>query len=167
MDWVLLATGDPPQSPDGGVVALAMTIGTAVGGAVVWIAKMWMDWKERQRKEKLEDAQREREDEDRERHERATKEKTIVDHLTTLTDRLEKENMELQKEMADVRKELTRVTAHVMYLEGVMEAKNIKFRRFGPPPVPVPTGLVSGQSPAGPVEPYGPPAPGAGQQEEE
>ena len=159
MDWLLLAADPSPStSPDGGLIALATSVGGAVGGAVVWVMKMWGDWKKRKREEELEDAQREREDEDRERQEKAVKEKTIVDHLTALTGRLEKEDADLQKEMAEVRRELTRVTAHVMYLEGVMEAKNIKFRRFGPPPVPIQP--ASGQ---GVVEPHGP---GAGQEED-
>jgi hypothetical protein len=106
------------ETSDGGVAVLTV-LGTLVGGAAVWVAGQFFKWRD------LRSADR-----DKKRKEDKEDEKTIVDHYVFLNQRMDRENAELRQEISGVRSDLTNTLAHVRYLEGIMESKQIPFRPF-------------------------------------
>lgn len=97
-----------------GNVAIMTVIAGFIGGAAVWLKGYFDNRHERKRKEYKED------------------EKSIVDHLKEVEERCAQENKELKNDLKFTNKRLQQVFAHLMYLEGVLESKGIKFRRLEP-----------------------------------
>ena len=119
-----------------------MAVMTALGAAAQW----GFGWWAARRKERLE---REDRRADERRADRKADEKTIVSHLEAVVARLESEVEETRAELKQCQNELIRVTAHVMYLEGQMEARGIPFRPLGPPSVPRAAGEAGPDAAAG------------------
>jgi len=103
------------QASTGGIAVL-MAMSSIIGGAVIWVVRAYSERRAERRKEHKED------------------EKTIVDHYEQLKVRMDREIAELRKDNRKLGRRLTHTIAHVMYLEGIMESRDIKFRPFVPPP---------------------------------
>jgi hypothetical protein len=89
-----------------------MTTSGLIGAAAVWLAGYFNNKHERKRKEFKEDEQ------------------SIVAHLTQIEERCNQENKELKTDLKFTNKRLQQVLAHLMYLEGILETKGVKFRRL-------------------------------------
>lgn len=104
--WILFGeAGD-------GTIAILMTLSGLIAGAAVWLAGYFNSRHERRRKEYKEDEQ------------------SIADHLTRMEERCNQENKELKTDLKYTNKRLQQVLAHLMYLEGILETKGVKFRRL-------------------------------------
>jgi hypothetical protein len=93
-------------------IAIISIVSSLLGGGVTWLVTFLNGRHERSRKEHKED------------------EKTITDHLEEVRRRCEEENKELKADLKYTNKRLLDVMRHLMYLEGVLETKGIKFRRL-------------------------------------
>src|SRR5688500_14876374 len=103
------------ETPDG-VVALLITLAGLVGGAGVWLAAYLAGRRKENRDNLKED------------------EATIVGHQEKLIARLSRELDEMRAKVEAQNKLTSRLIAHMSYLEGIMSAKGIKFRRFAEEP---------------------------------
>lgn len=95
-----------------GSIAIIVTLSGMVGAAGVWVANWLSGRHDKRRAEKKED------------------EKTIVDHLKEVEERCNQENRELKLDIKHTNKRLLAVMNHLMYLEGILESKGIRFRRM-------------------------------------
>lgn len=111
-----------------GVITSFLT--AVVGGAAAWLWTVWKesDDRKQKRKDKDELAAAAREKEEQAREDKG--EETIIGHQQRLIERMAREIAALQAEAKSARQLVVTLTGHVMYLEGVMEAKNMKFRRL-------------------------------------
>jgi hypothetical protein len=137
-----------------GQLAGLMAVASLLGAGVSYGVKWYMDYRK---------SSHEREDAvmARRRAEAKEDQQTIVDHMKVTVDRLDAENAGLRKEVKECRTDLTKVTAHVMYLEGIMEAKGVHFRPLVLASVPRQIGV----GPFSEIETHGPPL-GGGEEEE-
>lgn len=92
------------------LTALLVLVGTTVGGAVVWVANFWIG---------RSDVRRGRQQQD---------EKKITDHQEALIARQSAEISLLQGEVRRTQSRVTTLTGHVLYLQGIMEGKGVRFR---------------------------------------
>lgn len=91
-----------------GIAGLAAVL----GGAVTWATNFWVN------------RVRERRDW------RKADQKEIVDYQSATIERLSQEMKEVRSQLERVTSRLTSAIAHLMYLEGLLEARDIKFKSF-------------------------------------
>ena len=90
----------------------AIFASSTFGAAVVWLASYLATRRKESRQERKED------------------EKGIVDHQAQLISRLTKQVDELTARLDHQNAKLNTVLAHMGYLEGIMTAKGIEFRKY-------------------------------------
>lgn len=95
-----------------GDIAIISVLSTIIGGGVTWFVTYLGQKHDKKRKEVKED------------------EKTIVDHLKEVEERCNEENRELKADLKYTNRRLLQVMNHLMYLEGILETKGIKFKRI-------------------------------------
>lgn len=111
-----------------GVIGVLVTLSGLFGGAVTWLATYLSGIRKERRQLEVERRKEAKEDEAEVRKIEKEREKTITQHLETVNQRITTENTELRIEARETQATLRTVLAHLKYLEGLLEAKNITFR---------------------------------------
>lgn len=134
----------------GGLIALAM----AIGGGASWLLTWWAGRRKQNRQDQLEDAERDRARQD-ELYERVRSDRDDARQA----ERVAVAALDMARsQMTEVRLRDAVKSEHVRYLEGLLEDRQIPFRKWSDRRL-IDSNYPDGNA-AGPVFPHGPDGPG-------